>query len=93
MTMYLFNHFFDIFHLNKTTRNVIKQEINQNTRVVIDDDDECPRGWVRMGDECEPSCPFYWCGWYPWYPIYEPIEIGECPPGNNRNTTRLYTNR
>jgi hypothetical protein len=71
--------------INETIRNVINQEINQNTRVVIDDDDddddECPRGWVRIGDECEPSCPFYWCGWYPWYPIYEPIEIGECPPG------------
>jgi hypothetical protein len=48
--------------------------INQNTRVVIDDDG-CPRGWVRIDDGCEP---FYWCGWYPIDPIEDP---GICPPG------------
>jgi hypothetical protein len=69
--------------INETTRNIINQEIKQNTRVVIedddeddDDDDECPRGWVRIGDECwPPICLFDWCGWHP---IYDP---GQCPPG------------
>jgi len=60
--------------ISETTRNIINQVINQNTRVVIDDDG-CPRGWVRIDDGCEP---FYWCGWYPIDPIEDP---GICPPG------------
>jgi hypothetical protein len=42
--------------INETTRNVINQEINQNTRVVIDDDednDECPEGYIGKPPFCE----------------------------------------
>jgi hypothetical protein len=53
--------------ISETTRNVINQEINQNSRVVIDDDndgdDECPEGYVGKPPFCErelppdPPCP------------------------------------
>src|SRR5215216_2702179 len=38
--------------ISETTRNVINQEINQNTRVEIDDDDD-----DDDGDDCDPSYP------------------------------------
>ncbi|HEU4824820.1 MAG TPA: carboxypeptidase-like regulatory domain-containing protein [Nitrososphaeraceae archaeon] len=38
--------------ISETTRNVINQEINQNTRVVIDDDDDGDNG-----RDCDPSYP------------------------------------
>jgi hypothetical protein len=38
--------------ISETTRNVINQEINQNTRVVIDDDDD-----GDDGRDCDPSYP------------------------------------
>jgi len=43
--------------ISETTRNVINQEINQNTRVVIDgdgdDDDDCPEGYEGNPPFCQ----------------------------------------
>jgi hypothetical protein len=48
--------------ISETTRNVINQEINQNTRVDTDVKIvfrvKCPTGYERKGDECKPKpCP------------------------------------
>jgi hypothetical protein len=48
--------------INETTKNVINQVINQNTRVDTDVKIvfrvKCPPGYERKGDECKPKpCP------------------------------------
>src|SRR5215207_5273429 len=45
--------------INETTKNVINQEINQNTRVDIDgdDDEECPPGQSGTPPNCYLQCP------------------------------------
>ena len=48
--------------ISETTRNIINQVINQNTRVVIDGDDGndgddgCPPGTTGIPPNCEPNC-------------------------------------
>ena len=45
--------------INETIRNIINQEINQNTRVDIDDDDDdvCPAGYKGKPPFCTPKNP------------------------------------